>query len=54
MAQSFKRDPHSGCFSDGSLDGIIYTIDQLIAAEQQVRFQPAIVSCHTSDLGFEK
>jgi hypothetical protein len=54
MGQSLKRDFHSRCFSDGSLDGIIYTIDQLMAAEQQVRFQPIIMSGHTSDIGFEK
>jgi len=54
MAQFLKRDSHSRCFSDGSLDGIIYTINQLMAAEQHVRFQPIIKSGHTSDLGFEK
>jgi hypothetical protein len=54
MAESFKRDSHSRCFSDGFLDGIIYTINQLMAAEQQVRFQQIIMSGHTSDLGFEK
>ncbi|MCU0547543.1 MAG: patatin-like phospholipase family protein [Oscillatoriaceae cyanobacterium Prado104] len=29
-------------FSDGSSDGIIYTINQLMSAEQQVRFQPIL------------
>jgi hypothetical protein len=29
-------------------------INQLMAAEQQVRFQPIIMSGHTSELGFEK
>jgi len=54
MGESFKRDSRSRCFSDGSWDGIIYTINQLMAAEQQVWFQPIIMSGHTIDLGFEK
>jgi hypothetical protein len=54
MAQFLKRDSHSRCFSDGSWDGIIYTINQLMAAEQQVRLQQVILSGYKSDLGFEK
>jgi len=54
MAQFLKRDSHSRCFSHGSLEGIIYTINQLMAAEQQVRFQPIIKSGHKNELGFEK
>jgi hypothetical protein len=54
MAESFKRDSHSRCFSEGSLDAIIYIINQLMAAEQRVRFQPIIISGHKTELGFEE
>jgi hypothetical protein len=54
MAQSWKRDSHSRCFSDGCLDGIIYIINQLMAAEQHVRFQPIIKSDHTTEFRFRE